>query len=94
MKDNRVANEINEVVMEESIYTQPEAAKTPKDSEWWDNRSEAIRCEIKELINGLVITKDIRIRRALGDMLGNMIGMYKDSIEAATSIETLRDYMD
>ena len=94
MKDNRVTNDINEVAMEESVYTQPEAKKTPKDSEWWANRSEAIRCEIKELIDGLVITNDRLIRRALGDMLWDMIGMYEDSIETAISIETLRNHMD
>ena len=91
MKYNKATErEIDECVCElnpEQGYPTEQKETTPKDAEWWEDVARSFRDEITMLINGMTTTNDRSIRLHIGGMLDEMIGLYKDAVEARTSIE-------
>jgi hypothetical protein len=59
---------------------------TPKDAEWWDAMAKSFRDGITTLIDGMTMANDRLVRRNIGNMLGDMIGLYKDAVETGTTI--------
>lgn len=75
-------------------YRTEKKEATPNDAEWWDDMARSFRDEITTLINGMVTTNDRAVKRHIGGMLGEMIGLYKDAVEAGTTIAVTEELKD